>query len=151
MIPMESTFLAANNNFDTPFLIPEKGVEPEPQSSRMRVLIVDDQKLIADTLSEILGNAGFEALAAYNGKEALEAMSRFYPHWVISDVVMPLMNGVELAVAIRTHYPAAEILLFSGQAGISEILEDAQRQGYEFELIAKPVHPKKLIERLTAP
>jgi hypothetical protein len=42
-----------------------------------------------------------------------------------------------------------EILLFSGQAGISEILEDAQRRGYEFELLAKPIHPNKLIERLT--
>jgi len=59
------------------------------------------------------------------------------------------MNGVELAIASRTHYPAAGIVLFSGQAGISEILQDAQPRGYEFELIAKPIHPSRLIERLT--
>jgi hypothetical protein len=58
------------------------------------------------------------------------------------------MNGVDLAIAVRTMYPAVKILLFSGQAGISEILLDGQRRGYEFELIAKPVHPLKLVERL---
>jgi len=58
------------------------------------------------------------------------------------------MNGVELAIAIRKMYPAAKILLFSGQAGISDILLDGQKQGFEFELIAKPIHPLKLIERL---
>jgi hypothetical protein len=58
------------------------------------------------------------------------------------------MNGVELAIAISKMFPTARILLFSGQAGISEILLEGQRQGFEFELIAKPIHPLKLIERL---
>ncbi len=79
----------------------------------------------------------------------MDVMARFHPQWVVSDVVMPHMNGVELAIAIRTQYPMAEIVLLSGQAGISELLQDAQRRGYQFELIAKPVHPNKLIERLS--
>lgn len=120
----------------------------EPQEPRPRILIVDDHKLIADTLREILQNSGFEARAAYDGPTALEVASRFRPDWLLSDVLMPQMNGVELAVAMRKNYPRTTILLFSGQAGISEILRDGQRQGYEFELIAKPVHPLKLIERL---
>jgi CheY-like chemotaxis protein len=120
----------------------------EPQCSRLRILVVDDQKLIADTLAEILGNVGFDAVAAYDGWEALEVASRFHPDWILSDVLMPRMNGVELAIAIRKNYPMAGILLFSGQAGISGILEEGQRKGYEFELIAKPIHPLKVIERL---
>jgi CheY-like chemotaxis protein len=120
----------------------------EAQESRAKVMIVDDQHLIADTLAEILGNAGFDAIAAYDGFDALDKASRFDPKWVLTDVLMPRMNGVELAIAVRKNYPNSSILLFSGQAGISEILHEGHRQGYEFELIPKPIHPLKLIERL---
>jgi len=58
------------------------------------------------------------------------------------------MNGVELAIALQKNFPKSSILLFSGQAGISEILLEGHRQGYQFELLAKPIHPLKLIERL---
>jgi len=124
---------------------------PDYQStndSRAKVLIVDDQRLIADTLAEILSNAGFDAVAAYDGFDALDKASRFQPHWVLTDVLMPRMNGVELAIAMRKNYPGSSILLFSGQAGISEILQEGSSQGYQFELIAKPIHPSKIIERL---
>jgi CheY-like chemotaxis protein len=120
----------------------------EPRRSRPRVLVVDDQRLIADSLVEILMNAGFEAAVAYDGWEALEAASRFGPGCVLSDVLMPRMNGVELAITIRKNYPRTTVLLFSGQAGISEILREGQNRGYEFELIPKPIHPLRLIERL---
>ena len=116
---------------------------------RAKVLVVDDQRLIADTLTEILNNAGFDAVAAYDGWEALDKASRFQPNWMITDVLMPRMNGVELAIAMKKNHPATAILLFSGQAGISELLQEGRRQGYQFELIAKPVHPLKLIERLS--
>jgi CheY-like chemotaxis protein len=121
---------------------------PERKEAQSKILIVDDHRLIADTLAEILGNAGFDAAAAYDGWDALDKASRFRPNWVLTDVLMPRMNGVELAIAMRKNYPSASILLFSGQAGISEILQEGQRQGYQFELIAKPIHPMRLIERL---
>jgi CheY-like chemotaxis protein len=70
------------------------------------------------------------------------------PDYLLTDVIMPVMNGVELAVAIRKKYPATRIVLFSGQAGISDILMQGRQQGYEFELIAKPIHPDKLIDQL---
>jgi CheY-like chemotaxis protein len=120
----------------------------EPRRSHTRVLVVDDHRLIAETLVEILRNAGFVAEAAYDGWEALGVASRFSPDCVLSDVLMPRMNGVELAIAIRNKYPATTILLFSGQAGISEILQEGQHRGYQFELIPKPIHPLRLIERL---
>ncbi|UWZ82009.1 response regulator [Occallatibacter riparius] len=114
----------------------------------MKVLVVDDQPLIADTLAEILENAGFEALSAHDGWEALALAERLRPHWVISDVLMPRMNGVELAITVQQKYPRTAVLLFSGQAGISDVLEEGKQRGYEFELIAKPIHPLKLIQRL---
>lgn len=118
------------------------------QPARTRVLVVDDQALIADSLALILREEGFDAIAAYNGWDALKAVPHFHPDWLISDVLMPNMNGVQLAITFRQQYPKVAILLFSGQAGISEILQDGHRRGYQFELIAKPIHPLKLVERL---
>jgi CheY-like chemotaxis protein len=142
-------FFAAEQSSNSSNEIAWKGsVHSDREQGPRKVLVVDDQRLIADTLAEILGNAGFDAVAAYDGWDALDKASRFHPNWVLTDVLMPRMNGVELAIAMRKNYPASSILLFSGQAGISEILEDGNRQGYQFELIAKPIHPMRLIERL---
>ncbi len=112
------------------------------------ILVVDDQKLIADSLLDILNGAGFRAVVAYDGASALRIAESAPPDYLLTDVVMPAMNGVELAIAIRKKYPATRIVLFSGQAGISDILLQGKEQGYEFELIAKPIHPDKLIDEL---
>jgi CheY-like chemotaxis protein len=114
--------------------------------AKPRILVVDDEKLIADTCAEILAGAGFDVRKAYEGFTALEIASKFRPDYLLTDVMMPQMNGVELAIWISKTLPSAKILLFAGQAGISEILLRAQEQGYEFELLAKPIHPIKLIE-----
>ena len=119
-----------------------------PAQRRPRALVVDDERLIADTTTDILEGAGFDVTVAYDGWTALEAASRFKPDYLLSDVTMPQMNGVELAIAIRKMYPETRILLFSGQAGISEILLSGRSQGFEFDLVAKPIHPLKLIEKL---
>jgi CheY-like chemotaxis protein len=121
---------------------------PETHRSSPKILVVDDERCIADTLAEILEMSGFRVAKAYDGWEALEMVVRFRPDYLLSDVLMPRMNGVELAIAIRKMFPAARILLFSGQAGISEILLEGHREGFDFELIPKPIHPLKLIERL---
>jgi CheY-like chemotaxis protein len=120
----------------------------EPQRSRPRVLVVDDQKLIVDTIAEILEGAGFEVAVACDAWTALELAASFQPDRLLSDVLMPGMNGVELAIAVRKMYPAVKILLFTGQTGISEILENAEERGYKFEVLPKPIHPRKLVEHL---
>jgi CheY-like chemotaxis protein len=120
----------------------------ETRPARPRVLVVDDERLIADTCGEILEGAGFEAKTAYDGWAALEMVAEFRPDYLLTDVLMPRMNGVELAIAVNKMMPSVRILLFSGHAGISEILHQGHERGYEFELLAKPIHPTKLIERL---
>jgi CheY-like chemotaxis protein len=146
---LEGTLFATDAFFRMPRSpAPEGCGSAEAQRALPRVLIVDDERLVADTLTEILNSAGYHVATAYDGWTALEAASRFKPDYLLSDVLMPDMNGVELAIAMRTLHPALKIFLFSGQVGISEILLDGQRRGYQFELIAKPIHPLKLIERL---
>jgi DNA-binding NtrC family response regulator len=117
-------------------------------AAQARVLVVDDERLLADTTAAILRRAGFAVKTAYEGFGALEAMASFHPDYLLTDIMMPGMNGVELAIAITKIHPATKILLFSGQAGISEILEESKAMGFEFPLLAKPVHPTKLIEEL---
>jgi DNA-binding NtrC family response regulator len=117
---------------------------------RPKILIVDDEKRIADNLCKILNLSGFDAVAAYDGWSALQVVAKACPDYLLSDVLMPRMNGVELAIAVHTSCAKAKVLLFSGQAGISEILESAKSRGFTFELIAKPIHPLKLIEQLKA-
>jgi DNA-binding response OmpR family regulator len=126
----------------------EENSSKDQRQNLPKILVVDDEKRLADTLTEILKMAGFHVAVAYDGWEALEAASRFQPDYLLSDVLMPRMNGVELAIEISKMFPAARILLFSGLAGISGILAEGQKQGLEFEWIAKPIHPLELIERL---
>lgn len=136
-------FVPHNSETDDP-----RQASPEPQRSRPTVLVVDDQRLIVDTITEILAGAGFEVIPAYDSSEALEAAGRLQPDYLLTDVLMPGMNGVELAIAVRKMYPAVKITLFSGQAGISEMLLEAQTRGYQFDFIAKPIHPVNLVARL---
>jgi CheY-like chemotaxis protein len=129
------------------FHISESEAEAE-SAAQARVLVVDDERLLADTTAAILRRAGFSTKTAYDGFGAMEATASFHPDFLLTDIMMPGMNGVELAITIAKTYPTTKILLFSGQAGISEILEKSKAQGFEFPLLAKPVHPSKLIEGL---
>jgi CheY-like chemotaxis protein len=120
-----------------------------PKASQQRVLVVDDEGLVADSLAEILEEHGFEAEVAYSGKEAIELANRACPDILMSDVLMPQLNGVETALAIREICPKVRVLLFSGQAGTVDILKQARSQGHDFELLPKPIHPDQLLKRLT--
>jgi len=113
-----------------------------------RVFVVDDEKIIADTLSAILRGSGFDARAFYDGPSTLVACEVDAPDWIISDVVMPGMSGIDMSVRIRQSFPNCKILLFSGQAATAELLDKAQASGHEFEVLLKPVHPTELLAKL---
>lgn len=112
------------------------------------ILVVDDEQLVADTTVEILNRSGFQAVCAYDGQSALQIAARLRPEYLLTDILMPSMNGVELAIAMTKTLPEIRILLFSGQVGISDILHHGQSEGYIFDIVAKPVHPEKLVARL---
>jgi len=120
-----------------------------PQT-KPKVLVVDDERVIADTLAIILNQHGFDASAVYTGTAAVERAKSVRPDLVISDVIMPDMNGIEAAIHIRKFLPGCKILLFSGQAATADLLENARAQGHEFEILAKPVHPQDLLSKLKA-
>jgi CheY-like chemotaxis protein len=123
----------------------------EQTPSKRRVIVIDDEQVIANTLAIILNNAGFEARAVFNGQQAVELLETFQPEMLIADVVMPGMTGIETAIAIRNKLPKCKVLLFSGQAVTADLLEKARTQGHEFEILAKPVHPSDLLAKLEVP
>ena len=115
---------------------------------RSFILVVDDEKRIADTLALILETKGYVSKSAYDGAAALEVCRARTPDLMISDVVMPGMSGIELGIAIRRNFPSCKVLLFSGQAATDQMLKDASTHGHHFELLAKPVHPVELMEKV---
>lgn len=116
--------------------------------TKPKVLVADDEQVIANTLAIILNQAGFEAKAVYSGESAVEVIEEFQPNMLISDVIMTGMTGIEAAIKIREKLPTCKILLFSGQAATADLLEKARAQGHEFEILAKPVHPTDLLAKL---
>jgi CheY-like chemotaxis protein len=113
------------------------------------VLVVDDESAIADTLSEILTLSGYAAMPAYDGEEALETALLMPPELLITDVMLPGMSGIELAITIRRIFPDCRVLLFSGQAATSDLLTSAKRAGHQFTLLSKPVYPTDLLKRVS--
>ena len=128
--------------------VPQNGNGTDDQAPSPRILVVDDEALIADTIVQILNRNGFIAEAAYSGADAINLAKKHCPELVLSDVMMPHVDGVEAAIAIREHCPDTRIVLFSGQAATVEILARARQRGHDFELLPKPIHPTQLIKHL---
>jgi DNA-binding NtrC family response regulator len=110
-----------------------------------RIFVVDDEHVIASTLAAILNMNGFSAEFFTRPLEALAASQADIPDLLISDVAMPGLSGIDLAIQMRAQYPKCKILLFSGQAATLDLLEDARIQGHDFHLLQKPVHPSEML------
>jgi DNA-binding NtrC family response regulator len=115
----------------------------------LRVLIVDDEHMIASTLAQILNASGFEAKALFSGEHAVPVASEFQPDVLLTDVIMRGVSGIDVAMQIAEVLPACRVILFSGQASTADLLDRAKAQGYRFEMLAKPIHPRDLLSMLT--
>jgi CheY-like chemotaxis protein len=110
-----------------------------------RVFVVDDAQVIASTLAAILRRHGYSARAFTSPLEALAAARSEGPDLLISEVGMPSISGIDLAIQIRALYPTCKVLLFSGQVATFDLLEDARGKGHDFDLLLKPIFPTELL------
>jgi CheY-like chemotaxis protein len=108
-----------------------------------KVFIVDDEEIIAKSLGLILGSKGFDVFPFTNPLRALDQMEEVGPDLLISDVMMPQLSGIELAIRTRATQPDCRILLFT--ASTSDLLKQAREDGHDFRLLRKPVHPTQLL------
>lgn len=114
-----------------------------------RVLVVDDDVRVADTLVQILTATGHEAVAAYSAEAAMKIAEKLNPQAVVTDVVMGPVSGIELTNFIREHYPRCRVLLFSGYASTKAFTQAFLTRGSSVQFLPKPVHPSRILEFLT--
>ena len=120
-----------------------------PKGGRQsRVLVVDDELQITKTLGAILDGEGFDVATANSGEDAVLKAQEWHPDLVLSDVVMPGMDGVEAAIQICNLLPGCKIVLLSGYAVVHDLTKTAKACGYEFDVLEKPIHPLDLIRYL---
>jgi CheY-like chemotaxis protein len=135
----------ANPELSRPEELSEKTARKREQPL---ILIADDEPIITETLAAILSDEGYEVASARDGSSAVQEAIRLRPDIVLLDVAMPRLNGVDAAKAIMASIPQARVLLFSGQAETADLLAEARKTGYEFEVLAKPVKPQALLRAL---
>ena len=107
-----------------------------------RVLIVDDEHYVADTLRELLADE-YETAVAYDGRMALNYIEEFQPGVIVTDVVMPRLDGFGLLRAIRQQYPGIAVILLTGHASVEHALSAVRDEG-AYHYFEKPVDIKRL-------
>ena len=113
-----------------------------------RVLVVDDDRSFADALSIVLNQHGFDTSVVYSGPEAIRAALKSPPDFIIMDVIMNEIDGVDAAIAICEALPRCRILLMSGVEDAIQKLEKSSKRGHRFDLLMKPILAAALLEKL---
>lgn len=134
-----------------PGILPDAQILTDDLSTDVRkptVLVVDDEGLIADSIVEILKDHGYDATATYGGYAAISMAEKMRPDLLLTDVLMPKIDGIETAIRVSKLCETTRIVLFSGQAGAADLLRKASASGLSFELLPKPIHPQQLLRAL---
>lgn len=134
-----------NKASNSSIVSPGEQQSPRANEFHPSILVVDDETVIADTITKILSLNGYNATAAYDGDSALESALLKPPHLLLTDVILPGMNGIELAQTIKRVYPDCKILLFSGQTSTTDLLASASHDVRRFTLLNKPIAPDRLL------
>ncbi len=111
-----------------------------------RILVVDDEHLVADTLSLILGKCGFETRPAYSTDEALRCALQFRPHLLVCDITMPDRDGIELMDEMSRVLPECRVLVLTGYYdNLERVIEESRSMLHPAGLLTKPCHPAELV------
>jgi DNA-binding NtrC family response regulator len=114
-----------------------------------RILIVDDEAMVADSLKLIFSSQGYDVRAAYSAEEAIEVLAEWRPDLAVIDVMLPKMNGIELAGIVESNYAACRVLLISGHPATAELLNEAKSHGISYDVLAKPLHPTFILDTVS--
>jgi DNA-binding response OmpR family regulator len=113
-----------------------------------RILIVDDEHLVADTLSLIFEKNGFDVRAAYSTEEALQCARSFSPELLLCDLSMPERDGFDLISAMNSEQPGCSILVLTGAyASMHRVRKSAREIRRPLPVLIKPCHPAELLRR----
>lgn len=112
-----------------------------------KILVVDDEKPIADILQFTLEKEGYEVVCAYDGDEALEKVNQEKPDLILLDIMLPKKDGNEVCRLIRQHYQMPIIMLTARDSEVDKVL------GLELgadDYVTKPYSSRELLARVKA-
>jgi DNA-binding response OmpR family regulator len=111
-----------------------------------RILVIDDDNMIRTMLGEVLSDAGYGVAIAENGVEALMLHEQNPADLIITDIIMPAMDGIEVVREFRRKYPATKIIAISGGGRINsdQYLVIVRRLGVQ-NTFAKPFKPSEIL------
>ena len=114
-----------------------------------KILVVDDVAAIRRSMRVYLEQESDLEICgeAENGKVAIDMVQELQPDVVILDLSMPVMNGLDAARVIKAIAPGTHIVMFTLHS-YPHLLDEARNQGYDFELLTKPIHPADLLTKL---
>ena len=116
-----------------------------------RVLIVDDERLVADTLALVFEKRGFVAQATYSADQAMQIAREFKPHLLLCDITMPNKNGLALVNEFHRELPKCRILVLTGfRSNLNAVREEAARLSLSIGLLTKPCQPEELLREAAA-
>jgi CheY-like chemotaxis protein len=151
-----SQFHSTRNDFQPKLtLLDSFSVTQKPMlgkgATMQRVLVVDDDRLVADTLTLIFERNGFAAKAAYSAEEALECSRMFAPHLLLCDVTMPARDGLSLVEDITRELPSCRILVLTGfYSNLKSVREQARKLSRPLGVLTKPCQPSELLREAAA-
>jgi DNA-binding NtrC family response regulator len=136
--------LSAHRNTPNSLSLPD-GLSMHDRANLPKLLIVDDERVIAQSLATIFSGNGYEAKPAYSAEHALEIISEWEPAIAILDVILPAMSGIDLAILLKASNPSIKVMLISGQIVPGTLVGEAAKQGHAFEILAKPIEVPELL------
>ncbi len=117
----------------------------------MRVLVVDDDPFLAETIQEILKNGGIEVMSACDGMDGYSTYLLFKPDIVITDIQMPRKNGLEMMKRIRIHNPMIKTIYITGSIAAFRPFLMEEKKKYPVSFFEKPFSFESLIQVVTEP
>lgn len=116
-----------------------------------KILIIDDDASVSRTLSLVLGRAGYQVSTATSGRKGLELLDNGSFDLVLTDIIMPELDGIEAIRKIRADHPGLRIIAMSGGGQIdkADFLHMAQALGAD-RAIEKPVRSERLLELVSS-
>ena len=116
-----------------------------------RVLVVDDDRLVADTLALIFQKNGFDARTTYCADEALLCARQFTPHLMLCDITMPGRDGLSLVNDISREFPGCHIIVLTGfYSNLKPVRDQANKLSRPVGILTKPCQPAELLRQANA-
>ncbi len=109
---------------------------------KVKILVVDDEAIIRESLRDWFNDAGYQVLTAENGPQALEIMEKDKPSIAVVDLVMPGMDGIELLKKVKEVSPNVDVIIITAYASIPTAIAAIREGAYDY--IEKPFSPEKV-------